>query len=251
MDKSWLNITNRVNQRYRDGVDSFLNWAFSQSGVSTIIRCPCKECRNTVFKLRIDVQLHLLNKGFWVSYKVWEYHGEVLDRVKISNVAGSEEVEDDGIEEDDIIEMVHDACGYTNMQDATNSWEGNEDPNVHASKFYRLLEDAQTELYPGCTKVSKLSFVVKLLHLKCLNHWSNKSMDELLNFFKDVLPEGSFVPKCFYEAKKVLSDLALGYTKIDACKNDCLLYWRDYENFQSFSKCGESRWKVEEHKSRK
>ncbi|KAM3376105.1 hypothetical protein P3S68_014819 [Capsicum galapagoense] len=246
MDKSWLNISNIADQRYRDGVDSFLNWAFNQSRVNTIIRCPCKKCRTTVFKLRIDVRLHLLNNVFWASYKVWEYHGEVLDRVESSNVAGSEEVEDD-----DVIEMIHDACGYTNMHDTTNSREGNEDPNVHATKFYRLLEDAQTELYPGCTKVSKLSFVVKLLHLKFLNHWSNKLMDELLNFFKDVLPECSFVPKSFYEAKKVLFDLGLGCTKIDACKNDCILYWRNYENLQSCPKCSESRWKAEEHKGKK
>ncbi|KAM3284810.1 hypothetical protein P3S67_023609 [Capsicum chacoense] len=238
MDKSWLNITNRADLRYRDGVDNFLNWAFNQSEVSTIIRCPCKECRNTVFKLRIDVRLHLLNKGFWATYKVWENHGEVLDRVVNSNPPGSEEVEDDGIEVDDVIEMIHDDRGYTNMQDTSNSLQGNKDPNVDATKFYKLLEDAQTELYLGCTKVSKLSFVVKLLHLKCLNHWSNKSMDELLNFFKDVLLEGSFVPKSFYEAKKFLFDLGLGYTKIDAGKNDCILYWSNYENFQSCPKCG-------------
>lgn len=76
-------------------------------------------------------------------------------------------------------------------------------------------------------------------------------MDELLNLFKDVLPEGLFVPKSFYEAKKVLSNLGLGYTKIDACKNACIVYWHNYENFQSYSKCGESRWKSNEHKGKK
>ncbi|KAM3289272.1 hypothetical protein P3S67_017559 [Capsicum chacoense] len=147
--------------------------------------------------------------------------------------------------------MIHDACGHTNVDDTTHSREGNEDPNVHAKKFYTLVEDAEIELYPGCTKVSKFSFVVKLLHLKCLNHWRKKLMDELLNFLIEVLPEGSFIPKSFYEAKKVLSDLSLGYTKIDACKNDCILYWHDYLNFQSCPKCGESRWKSEEHKGKK
>ncbi|XP_060202370.1 uncharacterized protein LOC132630789 [Lycium barbarum] len=244
MDKSWLNIRNRVDQRYRDGVESFLNWAFSQLGVSTIIRCPCKGCMNTVFKLRINVRGDLLNKGFWDSYKVWDLHGEVLVRV-------DDEVEDDSMEEDNITEMIHDACGYMNVEDNTNSSEGNEEPNMHATKFYKLLENAQTELYPCCTKVSKLSFVVKLLHLKCLNHWSNKSMDDLLSFFKEVLPDGSFVPKSFYEAKKVLRDLGLGYTKIDACQNDCILYWHDYVNAQSCLKCGKYRWNSEGHKAMK
>ncbi|XP_019223545.1 PREDICTED: uncharacterized protein LOC109205294 [Nicotiana attenuata] len=247
MDKNWLNIRNRVDQRYRDGVDNFLNWAFSQPTVNTMIRCPCKGFMNTLFKLRVGVRGDLLKKGFCDSYKVWDLHGEVLVRVETSNTAVSDEAEDDSIEEDNITEMIHDACGHTNVEDNNNNSEDNEEPNIHATKFYKLLEDAETELYPGCKNVSKLSFVVKLLQLKCLNHWSNKSMDALLSFFKEVLPEGSFVPNSFYEAKKVLCDLGLGYTKIDACRNDCTLYWRDYADVQVCPKCGQSRWKSEEH----
>ncbi|XP_070044168.1 uncharacterized protein [Nicotiana tomentosiformis] len=144
--------------------------------------------------------------------------------------------------------MIHDACGYTNVKDNnSNNSVDNEKPNVHATKFYKLLEDAETELYPGCKKVSKLSFVVKLLHLKCLNHWRNIWMDALLRFFREVIPEGSFVPIFFYEAKKVFCDLGLGYTKIDACQKDCILYWRDYTDVQACPKCGKSRWKSKEH----
>ncbi|XP_019244413.1 PREDICTED: uncharacterized protein LOC109224281 [Nicotiana attenuata] len=251
MDKSWLKLRNRGDQRYRDGVDGFLSWAFNQPRVSTMIRCPCKGCMKTVFKLRTDVRGDLLRKGFWDSYKVWDLHRELLVRGENSNVPRNDEVGDDNIEEDNITEMIHDACGYTNVADDNNFSEDNEEPNIHATKFYKLLEDAQIELYPGCSKVSKLSFVVKLLHLKCLNHWSNKSMDELLSFLKEVLLEGSFVPNSFYEAKKVLRDLGLGYNKIDACQNDCILYWRDYANAQSCPKCGKSRWKSDEQKGKK
>ncbi|XP_055830880.1 uncharacterized protein LOC129899907 [Solanum dulcamara] len=251
MNKSWLNIRNRVDQKYRDGVEGFLNWAFSQPKVNTMIRCPCKGCMNTVFKLRIDIRVDLLKKGFWDSYKVWDLHGEVLVRVENSNAALNDEVDVDSAEEDDITQMIHDAYGYMNLDNNATYSEGNEEPNIYATKFYKLLEDGKTELYPGCTKVSKLSFVVKLLHLKSLNHWSNKSMDELLRLFKEVLPEGSFVPSSFYEAKKVLHDLGLGYTKIDACQNDCILYWSDYVNAQSCPKCGKSRWKSVKPKGKK
>lgn len=72
--------------------------------------------------------------------------------------------------------------------------------------------------------MSKLSFIVRLLHLKSLNHWTTRSMDELLKLFKEVLPDESFIPDSFYEAKKVLQDLVLGYTKIDTYENDCILY---------------------------
>ena len=146
MDKSWLNIRNRVDQKYRDGVEGFLNWAFSQSEVNTMIRCPCKGCMNTVFKVRIDVRGDLLKKGFWDSYKVWDLHGEVLVRVENSNVPRNDEVEVDSTEEDDITQMIHDACEYMNVENNANSLEGNKKPNMHATKFYKLLEDGKTTL---------------------------------------------------------------------------------------------------------
>ena len=58
------------------GVDNFLEWAFTQHGVTNKIRCPCKKCRNVLFKVKIDVRADLLIKGFWDSYKVWDLHGE-------------------------------------------------------------------------------------------------------------------------------------------------------------------------------
>ncbi|OIT22699.1 hypothetical protein A4A49_56300 [Nicotiana attenuata] len=119
---------------------------------------------NIAFKLRVGVRGDLLRKDFWDSYKVWDLHGEVLVRVDTSNTTVSDEAEDDSIEEDNITEMIHDACGYTNMEyNYSNNSVDNEEPNVHATKFYKLLEDAETELYPGCKIFSKLSFVVKIL----------------------------------------------------------------------------------------
>lgn len=76
-------------------------------------------------------------------------------------------------------------------------------------------------------------------------------MDELLRFFKEVLPEESIIPNFFYEAKKVLQDLGLGYTKIDACQKDCILYWHEYKCAKLYPKFGKSRWKLEEHKGKK
>ena len=72
-----------------------------------------------------------------------------------SNEARNDEVGDDSIEEDNITEMIHDACGYTNGA-YDNFSEDNEETNIHATKFYKLLEDAQIELYPSYSKVSKL-----------------------------------------------------------------------------------------------
>ncbi|XP_028758731.1 uncharacterized protein LOC114717701 [Neltuma alba] len=147
--------------------------------------------------------------------------------------------------------MVCDAYNVPSMNDMNNELNENEEPNVHAKRFYDLLKDAETELYPGCEKMSKLSFIVKLLQLKCLNHWSNKSMDALLALLKDVLPEGALVPNSFYEAKKIIRDLGLDYHKIDACGNDCILYWGEHANEESCPKCKMPRWKLNRQKGKK
>ncbi|KAI5333871.1 hypothetical protein L3X38_024003 [Prunus dulcis] len=39
----------------------------------------------------------------------------------------------------------------------------------YAEKFYNLLNDANTHLYPGSTKMKKLEFLVKLYQVKCLS----------------------------------------------------------------------------------
>ncbi|KAK3039560.1 hypothetical protein RJ639_027704 [Escallonia herrerae] len=63
-----------------------------------------------------------------------------------------------------------------------------EGPNGEAEKFYKLLQDSQEMLYKDCKNFSRLSFLVWLLHIK---------------------------------------SLGLGYEKIDACPNDCMLYWKE------------------------
>lgn len=47
---------------------------------------------------------------------------------------------------------------------------GNGLPHGEVEKFMRLVKDVEQKLYPSCDKFSKLSFIVKLLHLNILNH---------------------------------------------------------------------------------
>ena len=77
-----------------------------------------------------------------------------------------------------------------------------EKPNKDANKFYNLLREADHELYPGCKKFTKLSFIISLFHMKCLNGWSNKSFAMLLELLKETLLEGETLPSNYYEAKK-------------------------------------------------
>ncbi|CAN1335190.1 hypothetical protein LINPERPRIM_LOCUS36661, partial [Linum perenne] len=117
------------------------------------------------------------------------------------------------------------------------------EPNVEALKFYKLVEANQTELYPGCTSHSKLSFIIRLFHVKCLGKWSVKSFTMLLELLREVIPSGDTLPKSYHEVKKFISDLGLSYQTIDACQNDCMLFWKNHLNEPNCLVCGADRWK--------
>ncbi|XP_057537999.1 uncharacterized protein LOC130815526 [Amaranthus tricolor] len=122
-----------------------------------------------------------------------------------------------------------------------------EGPNEEAKKFFRLKEEGEQELYPGCKKMSRLAFTIRLYIYKCDHKLSDVATAGLLNFFKEVLPDDAILPTSMHEAKKVLKLLGLDYKRIDACPNDCMLYWAEHANATSCHVCGTSRWKSKDN----
>ena len=43
--------------------------------------------------------------------------------------------------------------------------------------FSKILQEAQTELYPGCSTMTQLSFILRMLHGKTKTHMTNKAFD--------------------------------------------------------------------------
>ncbi|XP_043714726.1 uncharacterized protein LOC122663086 [Telopea speciosissima] len=109
-------------------------------------------------------------------------------------------------------------------------------------KFDRLMEDAKKELYPGCMKFTRLSFILRIYHIKCLCKMTDKAFTMLLELLQEALPEPNTLPNNMYETKKIIKDLGLNYHKIDVCPNDCMLYWKGQEKATTCSKCGTSRY---------
>ena len=130
---------------------------------------------------------------------------------------------------------------------------GNEpqEPNGDAKKFYRLLEEVKQPLYPDCEKYSSLSFIVKLLYIKCVSSFSNKSFSMLMELLKDAFPMCERLPSLNYEAKKIVNDLSLHYEKIDVCKKDCALYHKEYSDATQCPVCKLSRWQLKKGGKRK
>ncbi|CAN1180949.1 hypothetical protein LINPERHAP2_LOCUS35056 [Linum perenne] len=234
MDKSWMNKP-RSSDEYMHGLNNFLDFAFGSPNCrDDKILCPCKNCSNRYWFSREDVIDHLIFSGFVRNYTHWVLHGESSFHAPPSMDC----------------EEQHYEGAYSDMQDMLNdfvtsneSLSSTEDPNSEALQFFKLVEANQTELYPGCTSHSKLSFIIRLFHIKCLGRWSIKSFTMLLELLSEVLPEGKTLPKSYYEVKKFISDLGLSYETIDACQNDCMLFWKKDINEPKCLVCGADRWK--------
>lgn len=107
-----------------------------------------------------------------------------------------------------------------------------------------LCKDKEEPLCLGCNKYTRLSATIRLINLKAINGWTDKGFTELLELFKDMLLEGNTLPSRTYDAKKILCPMGVGYKKIHACPNDCILYRNDFEKLHKCPTCNLSRYKV-------
>ncbi|KAI9088258.1 hypothetical protein K1719_029979 [Acacia pycnantha] len=76
--------------------------------------------------------------------------------------------------------------------------------NDAAREFFSLMDESDRPLYQGCQKDSKLSFLIKLYHIKCLCGITDKAMSMFLELLRDAFPDAD-IPTTFYEAKKIIN----------------------------------------------
>src|ERR1044072_556368 len=233
MDKEWTKLS-RFSPEYIKGVYRFLDFAYTEGRPQgDQILCPCINCRNRCWTTRSVILDHLVAKGFLKGYDVWVHHGERTGRLM--------EVDDDKTNQDDSHDDI-DGLLYDTFRNVAGAEGVSEGPNEDARKFYNLVNEAKQELYPGCKDFSTLSFMIRLYLLKCLHGWSNASFTALLELLKAAMPDFN-IPLSCNKAKAMIKDLGLDYKKIDACPNDCMLYWKEHVNDNFCSVCGASRWK--------
>lgn len=178
IDKSWIKKP-RNTPEYADGLNKFLDFAFQHRSIEgRTIKCPCPKCGIKKWQIRDVVQDHLICRPFPENYKVWYWHGEESNVIE-SETFESTHVIQDTLQPQNVMEtMINDAFGLTrnNVNEPCTSYEPvtreetlneghNEAHNEDYVEFYELLKDGDRELYEGCKKYSKLSFLVKLYHI--------------------------------------------------------------------------------------
>ena len=252
-----MRLSNRLCQEYADGVKEFLDLARNHLNKDGNTRCPCRNCQNMDWKSLDDVERHLYKNGMSYSYQKWVFHGEEIDFSSYiptqSSVNDNENSHVEEAEDDEMIEMLHDIGGTMPINTGCGESNENYESGVHINvdQYDDLFDQAKKELYSGCKNFSVFTFLVKLMHVKVLNRWSNKSFDMLLQILKKAFPEGANIPASYYDAKKMLRDLGLGYETIHVCKYDCALFWRENEGRDGCPTCGEPRYKHNDGKGKK
>ena len=220
----------RLSHPYIEGVNAFINFARVVVDLSGNIPCLCIHYGNCYRQSPNTVRIHLLHRGIIQSYINWYNHRE--PHVLNMNIHDNEMLDGDHMVGIDA--LVGDRI-RGELRNAT------EDIEVH--HFDKLEEDAKRELYPGCTDYSILKFVIEMLNVKVMTNLSNKGLDMMLELLTKVLPKGNLVPRSTYEAKKILRDLGMSYEYIDACKNDCALFWKENENLDKCPMCEAPKYK--------
>ncbi|XP_074378202.1 uncharacterized protein LOC141719728 [Apium graveolens] len=123
--------------------------------------------------------------------------------------------------------------------------EDDDDFSSDSSDFINHMEAEHEPLYPGCENYTKMKALVKLFNLKVKHGMSDSYFSDVLLLIGSLLPDGNNIPSSFNEAKKTLYALGMGYEKIHACPNNCLLYRRQIDEDETTCHiCKASRWKL-------
>ncbi|XP_056691765.1 uncharacterized protein [Spinacia oleracea] len=235
MDTSWIDLR-KGDTRYYNGCMEFLEVA-KESLLEGQTRCPCNKCKLNKWLDLEEVGGHILFNGFYKNYREWIFHR----RVKESNTLEIPSEQEKVVGRDDMNGLLREYLKVENSPQPTNEpqdpslneancedeysydmheelkfecEEEDEFPSTNTNEeevMYKRVREASDEgLYEGCTTLSKLSFLLHLFHLKCM---------------------------------KMMNDLGLGYEKIHACPNDCMLYWGKLAGKSECHICHKSRWK--------
>lgn len=256
VDKSWMHLRTRNCPEYEAGVKKFIERARLHVNEEGKIRCPCVRCYNGKWFKPELVEIHCLLKGFSKTYQTWYFHGEQYG----TNVSDEDEDEDDDEEEEDegdeMVDVLQDIAGPSVVDTGVSNDDDISMMPEHrrteeGQKLDELFKEVDNELYPGCKKFSSLNFLVKLMHIKVLNRWTNKSFDMLLELLKDAFPADTKIPSSHYEARKKLNDLGLGYENIHVCKHDCAIFWKENADLQNCPICKEPRYQMVGGKGKK
>ena len=183
---------------------------------------------------------HIFQYNFIFGYNQWIYHGETTNDTGSSSMLGPSA----GIPD---LDEIFDVLGHIISDSVEGDVIGGQSSNVQYDDLFIKL---RSQLYPDASSFSSLNFLVKLMHIKVMKKWTNKSFDELLKLLKQAFPKIDLVDS-HYQAKKMMTKLGFGYRSIHVCKNEYTLFWNENSSKETCPVCSKSWWKIQSGKSGK
>ncbi|KAM2145776.1 hypothetical protein ACFX1R_049296 [Malus domestica] len=247
MDKSWATL-NPFTEDYRTGLAKFISNSLQVSSHDGNIKCPCAKCLNRFWLSNKEVKVHLIVEGMDRSYLkgTWVWHGETFgDPLPSSQAAQQLVVVNTPYCE--LGPLLEDIFSGPNVMGGMliNNHSGHEAPiPAYARKFEAMVQDANTELYPGCG-MKKMDFLIRVFQNNCLYGCNESAMQANLQLFKHILSNGHSLPKKVMSTKGLLKKFMLRHQKIHACENDYMLYWKHNSGLDVCHIYGVSRYTTE------
>ena len=130
-NKGWWKFP-RWSDEYERGVDEYIEKAFATRSQGDEISCPCTICHHRYWYSRSDIKDHIICNGF-------------IPRMdEFSDLRASVDTEMEG--------LVNDEQEPLNMNDGVHELLDTirDGPNEEVQKVYKLIEEGQEELFPGC-----------------------------------------------------------------------------------------------------
>ncbi|KAM3281818.1 hypothetical protein P3S67_027465 [Capsicum chacoense] len=237
-----------INSRFITGVNNFILFACSQQNCMSgdNIRCPCKKCRNIKYKNIETVRYHLLHDRFVKDYFIWKHQGkaDLVGEISFGNdlINGAQlELGYDNPNR----QMILDATGpnfnhgYNNIEsrpshlyepsiEEEHEISMEEEPNLEYQKFYELFHSADAKLYSD-SFLSQFAEISRMLNIKMKNNMSQRGFNQMMQLFKESLPEDNLLVDSYYQTKKLDEDASGKYPKavytIDKEASTILFNW--------------------------
>ncbi|KAK1670637.1 hypothetical protein QYE76_058796 [Lolium multiflorum] len=230
----------------------------------TEVLCPCRRCKRGKWfdPYSGKLQGHLLTNGFMHGHTQWmsDDGAEVNGATAAGGNNGRQEGGHHDIDDDEELVAQDD-----NLDDDNNLDDDEEvplasvvrDPHLQdlllektkgakrKSKLEQLEIDSNTPLYDSGRGLgeSRLRVALDVLQMKAKHGWTDTSVDDILEYVKDLLPAGNTCPGSLAEAKRITCPLDLPHEKYHACINDCIMYRKEHMDKTKCPVCEAERYK--------
>ncbi|GJW20756.1 hypothetical protein Tco_0031378 [Tanacetum coccineum] len=245
-DKSWLEKP-RGSREFYDGVQKFVAHCTPLVNSAGKIRCPCKRCRNILFKPIEWIGDHITDNGWDPLYTVWDKHGEpALPTPPLQATPTPPPLMSDMTALLDDLSYIPPNNEHNEPTQGDIGETSNEPTQATRNEFEELYSSANEALYPGCDHVTRLDFMAKFTYFKVKGKLTDSIFNEMLEWLQYALPEskGYKFPPSYYAIKKTFKTIGLGYESIHACEHDCCLFRGEVnKDLQFCPVCNTSRWK--------